>query len=50
MIVPISTFDQVSAEIRARKQDGVFFDTNILDVDENRFVLSIAESGQFAHQ
>eukprot|EP00597_Dinobryon_sp_UTEXLB2267_P001386 CAMPEP_0170064050 /NCGR_PEP_ID=MMETSP0019_2-20121128/4686_1 /TAXON_ID=98059 /ORGANISM="Dinobryon sp., Strain UTEXLB2267" /LENGTH=392 /DNA_ID=CAMNT_0010270629 /DNA_START=133 /DNA_END=1311 /DNA_ORIENTATION=+ len=39
-------FSKVSAEIRARKQDGIVFDANILAVDENQLILRLLEETQ----
>lgn len=38
-------YGKVSAEIRARKQDGIVFDSNILAVDENTLLLRLTDNG-----
>ena len=38
-------FARLSAEIRARKADGIVFDSNILEIDENAVVLKFLENG-----
>lgn len=40
-----AVFAKLSADIRARKSDGIVFDTNILDIDENQIVLKFLENG-----
>lgn len=41
-------FSRLSAEIRARKADGIVFDTNILEIDENTVLLRFLETGEAA--
>lgn len=36
-------FNKLSADIRARKQDGIFFDVNILDFEESQLVMRSVE-------
>lgn len=38
-------YARLSAEIRARKADGIVFDSNILEIDENAVVLKFLENG-----
>ena len=38
-------FSRLSAEIRARKADGIVFDSNILEMDENAVILRFLENG-----
>ena len=41
-------FSRLSAEIRARKKDGIVIDSNILDIDENTVMLRFLETGEAA--
>ena len=41
-------YSRLSAEIRARKKDGIVFDSNILDMDENTVMLRFLETGEAA--
>ena len=41
-------FSRLSAEIRARKADGIVFDSNILEIDENTVLLRFLETGEAA--
>lgn len=38
-------YNKLAAEIRARKGDGIKFDSNILDIEENQIVLRFLENG-----
>merc|ERR1719215_1608152 len=38
-------YSKLAADIRARKHDGIVFDTNILDIDENQIIMKFMESG-----
>jgi predicted lipid-binding transport protein (Tim44 family) len=41
-------FSRLSAEIRARKADGIVFDSNILEIEENTVMLRFLETGEAA--
>jgi import inner membrane translocase subunit TIM44 len=38
-------FNKLAADIRMRKEDGISFDTNILEIDENQAILKFLEDG-----
>lgn len=38
-------YNKLAADIRARKHDGIVFDCNLLDIDENRLIVRFLESG-----
>ena len=38
-------YNKLAADIRARKHDGIVFDCNILDLEENRLILRFLENG-----
>ena len=38
-------FNKLSADIKLRKQDGIVFDSNLLDIDENRIIIKFLENG-----
>jgi len=40
-----AVYNKLAADIRARKHDGITFDTNILDIDENQMILRYLENG-----
>lgn len=38
-------YNKLAADIRTRKHDGIVFDTNILDIDENQIIMRFLENG-----
>jgi mitochondrial import inner membrane translocase subunit TIM44 len=38
-----AVYNKLAADIRARKTDGISFDTNILDIDENQIILKLLD-------
>lgn len=38
-----AVYSKLAADIRARKSDGISFDTNILDIDENQIVMKLLD-------
>eukprot|EP01034_Spumella_vulgaris_P028987 gene28987-35952_t len=40
-----AVYSKLSADIRARKHDGIVFDSNILEIDENQMVLKFMDNG-----
>ncbi len=40
-----AVYNKLAADIRARKHDGIVFDSNILEIDENQIVMKFMESG-----
>jgi import inner membrane translocase subunit TIM44 len=40
-----AVYNKLAADIRTRKHDGIKFDVNVLDIDENQMILKYMESG-----
>jgi import inner membrane translocase subunit TIM44 len=40
-----AVFNKLAADIRTRKHDGIVFDTNILDIEENQIIMRYMENG-----
>lgn len=40
-----AVYAKLAADIRTRKHDGIIFDTNILDIDENTILTKFLEDG-----
>ena len=40
-----AVYNKLAADIRTRKHDGIVFDTNILDIDENQMMVRYLENG-----
>lgn len=40
-----AAFNKLAADIRMRKADGITFDSNILDIDENQLIVRYLEGG-----
>lgn len=38
-------YSRLAAEMRTRKADGIYFDSNILEIDENTVILRFLEGG-----
>jgi hypothetical protein len=38
-------FAKLAADISVRKHDGIVFDTNLLDLDENQIIMRFREDG-----
>lgn len=41
-----AVYNKLAADIRTRKHDGIVFDSNILEVEENQSILKVVESGR----
>ena len=39
-----AVYNKLAADIRTRKHDGIVFDTNILDIDENQILVRFLEN------
>lgn len=40
-----STYNKLAADIKARKQDGIVFDPNIIDIEQNNLICRMVEVG-----
>lgn len=40
-----AVYNKLAADIRARKHDGISFDPNILDIEENQIIMKFLENG-----
>lgn len=40
-----AVYNKLAADIRTRKHDGITFDSNILDIDENQVIMRYMENG-----
>ena len=45
MFIGEGAFNKLAADIKIRKQDGIVFDSNLLDIDENRIIIKFLENG-----
>lgn len=41
-----AVYNKLAADIRTRKHDGIVFDSNILEIEENQTIMKVVESGR----